>query len=93
MKKKKNPMPAGRWDEIMQRDQGCQAQAFAFPSNLRCTGRSVIHHRIGRGAGGSADTAIHDAANLVVLCDGHHAEVHSHPALSYECGLMIRRNQ
>ena len=93
MSKKKNQMPTGRYEEVMERDRGCKAQAFGYPSTLRCNGRLVVHHRMGRGAGGSSDAAIHDATNLVVLCTGHHVEAHSHPALSYECGLMLRRNR
>jgi hypothetical protein len=82
----------------MQRDAGlCQARARGWTSGTRCDGAVIVHHIRPRGSGGSADPTIHDLDNLVVLCggvtgrDGHHGEVHDHPSLSYECGLLARR--
>lgn len=89
---KKNPMPEGRYEEVMLRDfHRCQAAAYGFVSEQRCGNGEVVHHRVSRGMGGSSNGWIHDAELLVVLCTNHHLEVHSHPLRSYECGLMVRR--
>jgi hypothetical protein len=88
----RNPIPPGRWDEVMARDGGsCQVYAFAFPTEQRCWGRVILHHRKPKGMGGTFDPAIHDMDNLVALCDRHHVEVHHRPTESYDCGLLIRR--
>ena len=94
---KRYPMPPGRYEEVMARDLGCQVYAYGFPTNTRCRGALIVHHKKMKGMGGSADPSIHDAENLVVLCggvtgrDGHHGEVHDYPAEAYDCGLLIRR--
>ncbi len=43
-----------------------------------------------KGMGGTADPAINDADNLVVLCDLHHLEIHANPETAYAIGLLIR---
>lgn len=75
----------------MERDLGCQVYAYRFPTETRCDNKLIVHHRKPKGMGGSADPAINDMTNLVVLCDRHHTEVHRYPIISYECGLLIRR--
>jgi hypothetical protein len=91
-----NPMPPGRWDEVMYRDNyKCQATRHGFPTSSSCTGRPIVHHKQARGMGGTTDPTIHDLDNLVTLCggvtgrDGHHGEVHDNPATARACGLTI----
>jgi hypothetical protein len=43
-----------------------------------------------KGMGGSG-AYIHDAENLIVLCDRHHRGVHSRVAAARECGLILSR--
>ena len=87
----RNPMPEGRWSDVMARDYfSCQASAYAFPTGQPCSGRLVVHHRKLKGAGGSRDPEIHALDNLVVLCDGHHREIHAHPDAARACGLIVR---
>lgn len=95
----RNPMPPGRWDEVMERDRWCQATAYGFPTETPCQGKLIVHHRRVKGMGGTADPSIHDAENLVVLCggvtgsEGHHGEVHANRGgASYDCGLLLRHN-
>lgn len=88
---KRYPMPPGRYEEVMERD-GWMCQAHAYGMTGPCNGRPIVHHRRARGSGGTKDPTIHDADNLVVLCDQHHLDVHANPAQSYENGLSIRRN-
>ena len=98
MSKKRYPMPPGRYEEVMDRVIWCQASAYGLGSDKPCNGALIVHHRKVKGMGGSADPAINDASNLVVLCggptgrDGHHGETHDNPARSYECGLLLRHN-
>ena len=90
----KNPMPAGRYAEVLARDQTCQASAYGLPVDGRHDGgmpHLIVHHRKPKGSGGSSDPAIHDADNLVVLCVLCHLHVHGNPAESYALGLMVRR--
>lgn len=47
-------------------------------------GHLEAHHRLMRSQGGP-DTL----ENLVAVCRTHHAEIHAHPARSYELGLLI----
>lgn len=76
----------------MERDgYSCQVYAYRFPTETRCRLPLVVHHLKPRGMGGTFDPAIHDLANLVVLCDAHHVEVHHRPTLSYNCGLLLHR--
>lgn len=91
-------MPADRWNQAMNRaGWQCEADTYGLGSSAACTGSLIVHHRKLRGMGGTSDPSIHDLQNLAVLCggvtgrDGHHGEVHDHPARSYECGLLIRR--
>jgi hypothetical protein len=74
----------------MERDRWCQAHARGFHVEDICTGPAVVHHMLLKGMGGSGDY-IHDADNLVLLCDRHHRAVHSHVALARECGLILAR--
>ena len=86
----RNRMPEGRWNDTMARDYfSCQASAHAF-GHGPCAGRLVVHHRRPRGMGGSSDPEIHALENLVVLCEGHHREVHAHPDDARACGLIVR---
>ena len=89
---KRNPMPAGRYDEVMARDDWtCQAPRFGLTVEVIHSSRLVVHHRRSRGMGGSSGPDIHAADNLIVLCEPCHLWVHSHPAESYALGLMVRR--
>lgn len=87
----RNRLPPGRWDEVISRDGWCcQAARHGVVSD--CAGRLVVHHILPRGAGGTREAAIHDASNLVTLCEHHHRFVHANPALSYESRLLRRRS-
>ena len=91
---KKNPFPPERHAEALSAaGYECKLVATGFPSKQSCSGGLVVHHMILRGAGGSRDTSIHDLENLMVLCDSHHKEAHDQPRLSYEHGVMVRRNR
>lgn len=63
----------------------CQASTYGFGSTVPCTPGLQIHHRRLRSQGGT-----HSPTNLVVLCPGHHREVHDNPARGYACGLLVR---
>ena len=95
---KRYPLPPETYEAVMARDMWCQAHAYGFGSVKACSGNLIVHHMKVKGMGGSADPAINEPENLVVLCggvtgrDGHHGEVHDNPARSYECGLLIRHN-
>lgn len=79
-------LPPEVWAEVERRDgYRCQASAFGFGSVIPCAGPSVVHHRRLRSQGGD-----HDPARLVLLCDGHHAEVHANPRRAAACGLILR---
>jgi len=86
----KSTLPPGRWDEIAERDKFCQAWARGFQTDVVCKGPPVVHHMLLKGMGGSG-SYIHDAENLILLCDRHHVGVHSQVAIARECGLIIRR--
>jgi len=88
----RNPIPPGRWAEVMERDgHSCQVYAYGFHTEIRCRLPIVLHHRKPRGMGGTFDPLIHDMDNLVALCDAHHVEIHHHPQEAYDCGLLIHR--
>lgn len=84
-----NRMPAGRYDEVIARDQYCQASAYGL--SFSCSGGPEVHHRMPRGMGGTTNPAIHDLDNLVLLCQGHHQWVESNRAMAYDLGLLVRR--
>jgi hypothetical protein len=88
----RNPMPAGRRDEVLSRDNWtCQARRFDPLIPRDCAGRLVVHHRRPKGVGGSG-LSVHDVDNLVTLCDSHHRFVHEWPYRSYDSGLLVRRS-
>jgi hypothetical protein len=85
-KPKKNPMPKGRWEEVMERDQwNCQGNLMGHPH--RCGGKLEVNHIRNRGMGGSSDPAVHDLDNLQVLCSAAHQWVTTHPERAKELGL------
>jgi len=89
----RNPMPAGRHDQILTRDNW-RCQAPDRDPDYRaddCAGRLVVHHRKPRQMGGDRDPAIHDPERLITLCEHHHAHVHAHPTRSYDNGLLVQR--
>ncbi len=90
MKGKRYPMPPGRYEQVMDRDKWCQANAYGHETSKPCDNRLVVHHRLVKGMGGTADPAVNDAENLVVVCETHHLELHSNAAKSYENGLLLR---
>lgn len=84
-KAKKNPMPPGRWNEVMTRDQFCQGPRHGLIT--RCEGPPEVHHLRNRGMGGSSDPEIHALANLMLLCQKHHRWVTEHPEDAKLMGL------
>lgn len=85
-KGKRHPMPEGRYDEVLRRDQGrCQASLYGFAH--RCEGPLEVHHKRNRGMGGSADPEIHALDNLLTLCRFAHRWVTEHPREAKELGL------
>lgn len=86
-------MPHARHHEVVTRDNyQCQAPFHDDTMTHRdCAGRLVVHHRKPKQMGGDRDASIHDMNNLILLCDHHHAYVHSHPARAYDTGLLIHR--
>jgi hypothetical protein len=63
----------------------------------RCeTPGNNIHHRIGRGMGGTSRDDVNNLAALVTLCGsgttGCHGYITSHPTEAYETGWSIRRS-
>lgn len=82
-KKKKSPIPPDTWQLVVDRDFGCAAGRFGLVH--RCSGPTVVHHRLLRSQGGG-----HGEDNLVALCNWAHLHVHANPAESYDSGLMIR---
>lgn len=81
--KNTGPTKDVRWQVFMRDRQNC----------ARCGGPGIeIHHRVGRGAGGSSDPAINLPANLVLLCSRCHRHLTEHPAEAYETGWSVRRN-
>jgi acyl CoA:acetate/3-ketoacid CoA transferase beta subunit len=74
----------------MERDGSCRAWSRGFQLDIRCGGPPVVHHMMLKGMGGSG-AYIHDAANLIVLCDRHHRGVHSQVAAARDCGLILAR--
>lgn len=81
----REPLPPEVWAEVEYRDRVCQASAWQFGSIRPCSGRLRVHHRRLRKQGGT-----HDLENLVLLCDGHHREVHNYPERAYRAGLLLR---
>lgn len=97
----------GQWDEItlrlLVRSGGlCEARTpacLAGPDGRlagRADGRVVAysrHHRVPRGAGGSALAAQHSYDRLLLLCgdgvSGCHGYVESHRELAYARGLLV----
>ena len=73
------------WAAVERRDgYTCQASTYGFGSLRPCSGPHVVHHRKLRSRLG-----LDDLDNLVLLCDGHHVEVHASTLRATECGLMI----
>lgn len=68
----------------VQRRSGGYCEA-AVNANCRRTG-GHLHHRLMRSAGGP-----HTVENLIDVCPPCHEWIHGHPALSYEQGLLRRR--
>jgi hypothetical protein len=53
----------------------------------RCTGRAQVrHHRLPRSQGGTDDPS-----NLLDICDAEHRWLHAHPAVAYERGWLLHR--
>lgn len=56
-----------------------------------------IHHRMGRGMGGSRGSWVNAPGGLIVLCGsgttGCHGWVTEHPAEAAECGWVVHRNR
>ena len=74
------------WAAVERRDgYACQASAYGLGSLRPCSGPHVVHHRKLRAQGGPDDMD-----NLVLLCDGHHTEVHGFPIRAFDCGLIVR---
>jgi hypothetical protein len=76
-------------DVVTARDNG---------SCLRCSAPGTnVHHRIGRGMGGTSRRDVNDLAALVTLCGsgttGCHGWVTEHPAEAYALGWAIRRSE
>lgn len=84
-KPKRNPMPEGRYDELMARDRQCQAPLHGAPG--RCQGALEAHHVVNRGMGGSARPEIHDLTNLLALCSFHNQWVEDNPRQARTLGL------
>lgn len=58
---------------------------------VRC-GREAcdVHHRRSKGMGGTSNEEVaFGLANLISLCRGCHSFTHTHPAESYEHGLLV----
>jgi hypothetical protein len=74
--------------QINQRDNGCCRRCGNLATN--------VHHRIGRGMGGSKRADINDLAALVMLCGsgttGCHGLITSRPEEAYREGWSIRRS-
>jgi hypothetical protein len=85
-KAKRNPMPDGRWEETMHRDDwACQAHRMGHEHH--CGGKLEVNHIRNRGMGGSSDPAVHDLDNLQVLCSTAHLWVTEHPVEAKKLGL------
>lgn len=90
----RNPMGVARRDDVLRRDNWtCQASAFGWPTEARCSGVPQVHHITGRGMGGTARSDVHDPERCTTLCPVHHAEVESRRTDAYACGLAERRNR
>lgn len=81
----KEKLSSETWQAVVDRDMGCAGNAYGLTH--RCSGRTVVHHRLLRSQGGG-----HDEDNLVALCNHAHLYVHANPSESYELGLMLRRS-
>jgi hypothetical protein len=84
-KPKRNPMPEGRWEEVVARDRQCQAPLYGLGGF--CGGKFEVNHIRNRGMGGSSDPHVHDLDNLMLLCSNHHQWVTEHPKLAKDLGL------
>ena len=80
-------------EAVIERDRSCRAWSMGFGLDVPCGGIRpiVIHHKILRGMGGTSRPEIHEAGNLVVLCDRHHDLAHSNPAAATACGVIIKK--
>jgi 5-methylcytosine-specific restriction protein A len=91
-RRKRNTGPsASVRDDIHARDKCCQAHVHGFGLDVRCGGGLQIHHKLPRGMGGTSDPTINDPANLVLLCQTHHAQVESNRSEAYAADLLTRR--
>ena len=81
---------------IIKRDQGCCARCGKPVTHLERGIAWSIHHRCGRGMGGSKAPWINAASAGAILCGsgttGCHGEVESDRQLSYDTGWLVRRN-
>lgn len=50
-----------------------------------------VHHRRARGMGGSSRPDVHSPANLVLLCEPCHGDIHGHPFEAREAGWTVRQ--
>ena len=75
----------------MARDRSCRAWSVGFAPDERCHGAPHVHHRILKGMGGTSLPAIHDADNLMVLCDWHHHLAHNTRRSEAEAASVIIR--
>lgn len=58
-----------------------------------CTGQAEqIHHRQGRGAGGTSDPDVHHVTALLDVCAPCHVHIESHRREAYGNGWAVRRN-
>ena len=77
-------MPRETWLAVWDRDEGlCRRCGHAG---------TEVHHRRGRGAGGTSVDP-HNLARLVLLCGPCHQRVESYRAEAYASGFAIRRSE
>ena len=72
------------------REKG-RCQYCRMPEWRSGLGRFVIHHIQARGSGGTSDPALDSPANLALLHDTCHREVHANPRKARERGLMVSK--
>lgn len=88
----KRPRPKGVSAEtaeaVIERDRSCRAWDHGFALDVPCFGRGHIHHIVLRSQGGG-----HEADNLMLLCDRHHALAHDSRRAEAEACVVIRRRR